>query len=126
MRLPSALGSRSVRVLRQEPPPTITAVSATLRTKRSRRSGRPTSRQAPGAPAVRPQTFGDGATREPGKLSKPANSERFELFVALPFERQQCQRQRREEAPDVFVAHDAAAFAGYRRAPEAYGDGSGG
>src|SRR5207302_8925720 len=43
--------------------------------------GRPASRQAPGAPAVRPQSSGDRASREPGKLSKPANSERFELLV---------------------------------------------
>jgi len=68
--------------------------------------GRPTSRQAPGTPAVRPQTFGDGATREPGKLSDFANSERFELFVALPLERQQAERQRSEETPDLVVAHD--------------------
>src|SRR5204863_6853228 len=40
--------------------------------------GRPTSRQAPGAPAVRPQTFGDGATRKPGKLPQLAYSERLE------------------------------------------------
>ena len=59
--------------------------------------GRAASRQAPGAPAVRPQSFGDGATREPGKLSKPAHSERFELVVTLPLERQQRQRQRCEE-----------------------------
>ena len=31
-------------------------------------------RQAPGAPAVRPQSFGHGATRQPGKLSDRANS----------------------------------------------------
>ena len=28
----------------------------------------------PGAPAVRPQSFGDGATRKPGKLAKPLDS----------------------------------------------------
>ena len=68
--------------------------------------GRSASRQAPGAPAVRPQSFGHGATREPSKLSKLSNSERFELFVALLLERQQAQRQRSEEAPDLLVAYD--------------------
>src|SRR5439155_1252607 len=68
--------------------------------------GRPASRQAPGAPAVRPQAFGDGATREPGKLSEPAHPERLQLLVALPLERQQRQRQRREEAPHLLVADD--------------------
>ena len=55
-------------------------------------------RQAPGAPAVRPQSFGDGAARQPGKLSDllarraaPSSSRRSSL------ERQQRQRQRREE-----------------------------
>ena len=55
------------------------------------------SRQAPGAPAVRPQSFGDGAARQPGKLSNRSYSELFELVVALPLEREQGQRQRREE-----------------------------
>jgi 4-pyridoxolactonase len=32
----------------------------------------------------------------------------------------------RDHDADVFVAHDAAAFAGYRRAPAYYGAGSGG
>src|SRR5947209_6318396 len=68
--------------------------------------GRPTSRQAPGAPAVRPQAFGDGASREPGKLSEPADSECFQFGAALPFERQQRERQRREEVADLLVAHD--------------------
>src|SRR4029077_18195077 len=67
---------------------------------------RSASRQAPGAPAVRPQSFSNGATREPGKLSKLSHAERFELFVALPLEWQQGERQRREEAADLFVAHD--------------------
>src|SRR5205814_2146259 len=64
------------------------------------------SRQAPGAPAVRPQSFGDGATREPGKLSKPAHAERLEVVGALPFERQERQRQRCEELSDLLVAND--------------------
>ena len=68
--------------------------------------GRSASRQAPGAPAVRPQSFGDGATREPGKLSKLSHSERFELVVALPLERQQRERQRCEELPHLVVADD--------------------
>src|SRR5581483_4821826 len=68
--------------------------------------GRSASRQAPGAPAVRPQSFGDGAARKPGKLSQPANSERVELLVALPVERQQRQRERCEEAADLLVADD--------------------
>ena len=149
MRSASALGSRSVSVRRQEPPPTrpcgecdlADEAVATLGPRQRRLDeraecaperelvsdrlgelerlrklgrwaataharGRSASRQAPGAPAVRPQSFGDGATREPGKLSELSNSERFELFVALPFERQQAERQRREEAPDLFVAHD--------------------
>src|SRR4051812_10901179 len=55
------------------------------------------SRQAPGAPAVRPQTFGDGATREPGKLSDLAHAQLLELLVALPLEREQRQRERCEE-----------------------------
>src|SRR5262249_5282877 len=65
--------------------------------------GHPTSRQAPGAPAVRPQTFGDGASREPGKLPQLANSERFELFVATTLERQERERQRREELRELLV-----------------------
>jgi hypothetical protein len=46
-------------------------------------------RQAPGAPAVRPQSFGHGATREPGKLSDPAYAQLLELLVALALERQE-------------------------------------
>ena len=41
-----------------------------------------TPRQAPGAPAVRPQSFGDGTTREPGKLSDRSYSELLELVRA--------------------------------------------
>src|SRR3954454_595955 len=41
--------------------------------------GRAASRQAPGAPAVRPQSFGDGTTREPGKLAEPPHTECGEL-----------------------------------------------
>src|SRR5205085_3821585 len=41
------------------------------------------SRQAPGAPSVRPQPFGDGTTRKPGKLSDRAHSELLELLVAV-------------------------------------------
>src|SRR5262249_58973779 len=69
--------------------------------------GRSTSRQAPGAPAVRPQTFGDGATREPSKLSELANSERFELLVAVAFERKKRERERCEELRQLLVGdHD--------------------
>ena len=39
--------------------------------RRGRDARSPSPRQAPGAPAVRPQTFGDGAARQPGKLSEP-------------------------------------------------------
>ena len=56
------------------------------------------SRQAPGAPAVRPQPFGNGATREPGKLSELSNSE---LLPAPRSARRSSgssvERQRREE-----------------------------
>src|SRR5437588_73729 len=69
--------------------------------------GRPTSRQAPGAPAVRPQTFGDGATREPGKLPQLANSECFELLVTPALEREERERQRCEELRQLLVGdHD--------------------
>src|SRR5581483_9523163 len=54
-------------------------------------------RQAPGAPAVCPQTFGHGAAREPGKLSDRADPELLELLVPVAREREQRQRQRREE-----------------------------
>ena len=64
------------------------------------------SRQAPGAPAVRPQSFGDGATRQPGKLSDRSYSELLELLVALPLEREQRQRQRGEERPRAVVGDD--------------------
>src|SRR5207248_2152544 len=43
------------------------------------------------------QAFGHGSTREPGKLSQTANAERLELGGALPLEREQRERQRREE-----------------------------
>ena len=46
-------------------------------------------RQAPGAPAVRPQSFGNGGTRQPGKLSDRANSQLLQLLVAVALERQQ-------------------------------------
>ena len=47
------------------------------------------SRQAPGAPAVRPQSFGDGAARQPGKLSDRSYPKLLELLVALALEREQ-------------------------------------
>src|SRR5262249_517438 len=68
--------------------------------------GRPTSRQAPGTPAVRPQTFGNGASREPGKLTELANPKCFELCGALPLERQQAERQGSEEVPNLLGADD--------------------
>ena len=43
---------------------------------------RAASRQPPGAPAVRPQSFGDGATRQPGKLSEPLDPELLQLVAA--------------------------------------------
>ena len=63
-------------------------------------------RQAPGAPAVRPQSFGNGATRQPGKLSDRSHSELLELLVALPLEREQGQRQRGEERARAVVGDD--------------------
>ena len=65
-----------------------------------------TSRQAPGAPAVRPQPFGDGAARQPGKLSDRSYSQLFELLVAVALEREQRQRQRREERARAVVGDD--------------------
>src|SRR5262249_55712245 len=56
-------------------------------------------RQTPGAPAVRPQSFGHGAPGQPGKLSDRANSQLLQLLVAVALEREQRQRQRREELP---------------------------
>ena len=64
------------------------------------------SRQTPGAPAVRPQAFGHGAAREPGKLSKLSHSELFELRVPLRRERQERERQRREELAGALVGDD--------------------
>src|SRR5205085_3218819 len=58
------------------------------------------------APAVRPQSSGDGAAWKPGKLPEPADSECLQLCAALPLERQQRERQRCEEVPDLVVAHD--------------------
>src|SRR6266540_2136219 len=64
------------------------------------------SRQAPGAPAVRPQTFGNGATRKPGKLSKPSHSQFLQLLLLLLAQREQVERQRREEFARALVRHD--------------------
>src|SRR5262249_1147368 len=68
--------------------------------------GRPPSPQAPGAPGVRPQTFGHGATRQPGKLPQLANPERLELLVAAALEREERERQRREELRQLLVGDD--------------------
>src|SRR5439155_21436692 len=77
------------------------------RTTATHTRGRSTSRQAPGTPAVRPQTFGDGATREPGKLSEFANSEGFELLVAVALEREKRERERSEELRQLLIGdHD--------------------
>src|SRR5581483_6973658 len=54
-------------------------------------------RQAPGAPAVRPQSFGNGSARQPGKLSDLLHPEALELLAPLVLERQEGQRERREE-----------------------------
>src|SRR5204862_366911 len=64
------------------------------------------SRQAPGTPSVRPQPFGDGAARQPGKLSDRAHSQLFELLVAVALERKQRERQRCEEAPRAIGGAD--------------------
>ena len=62
--------------------------------------------QAPGAPAVRPQSFGNGATRQPGKLSDRAYPELLELLVAGRVERQELQRQRGQERLRPVVGDD--------------------
>src|SRR4029453_15635177 len=64
------------------------------------------SRQAPGAPAVRPQTFGNGAARQPGKLSKPSYPQLLQLLLLLLAQRQEPERQRREELARVLVRDD--------------------
>src|SRR6266542_6103707 len=67
---------------------------------------RASSRQAPGAPAVRPQTFGHGATRKPGKLAKLLDPQLLQLFPTARVDRKQRQRQRREELPRALVRDD--------------------
>src|SRR4029077_2668732 len=62
--------------------------------------------QAPGAPSVRPQPFGDGTAREPGKLSDRAYPPLLELLVALPLERQARQPQRAREGSCAVVGDD--------------------
>ena len=79
---------------------------AVLRASKPASSAARRSRQAPGAPAVRPQTFGDGAARQPGKLSDLLDSEALELLAALCFERKQRERQRREELLGALVVDD--------------------
>src|SRR5205814_7056157 len=63
-------------------------------------------RQAPGAPAVRPQSFGDGAARKPGKLTQPPNSKLLQLLLRLLLEREQVDGQRREELARLLVRDD--------------------
>src|SRR6478735_8727089 len=65
-----------------------------------------TPRQAVGAPAVRPQSFGNGGTRQPGKLSDLLHPELLELLAPPLFERKQCQRERREELLRLLVGDD--------------------
>src|SRR5207244_3745535 len=69
-------------------------------------STRAPSRQAPGAPAVRPQTFGHGATRKPGKLSELRDSKLLKLLSLPCLKREQGQRKRREELARVLVRDD--------------------
>src|SRR5207302_5885673 len=64
------------------------------------------SRQAPGAPAVRPQTFGHGATREPSKLSDLLHAELAQLGTAAWIQRHEFERQRREELGQPLVRDD--------------------
>src|SRR5207244_9816664 len=68
--------------------------------------GRPTPRQAPGVPAVRPQTFGDGTARQPGKLAEPSNSQLAQLPRAPALEREQLERKRPEELAPALVRDD--------------------
>ena len=63
-------------------------------------------RQAPGAPAVRPQSFGDGATRQPGKLSDLLDPEVLQLLAPLSLHREERQRERREELLGAVVVDD--------------------
>ena len=66
----------------------------------------PSSRQAPGAPPVRPQSFGYGAARKPSKLTDLAHAELLELASPLLSERKQRERKRREELARALVGND--------------------
>ena len=55
------------------------------------------SRQAPGAAAVRPQTFGHCGARQPGKLTNPLDPELLELLTTLVVDGEQRERKRCEE-----------------------------
>src|SRR5205807_6228479 len=72
----------------------------------TRAHGRPTSRQAPGAPAVRPQTFGHGSARQPGKLTESSHSKLTQLAGSLSLERKELERQRAEELGSPLVRYD--------------------
>ena len=92
--MPTASGNSSVSCRGSRRPP-------------RRDPSRPRSpRQAPGAPAVRPQPFGHGAARQPGKLSDRSYSQLLQLLVAAALERQELQRQRREERAGAVVGDD--------------------
>src|SRR5207248_1854279 len=63
-------------------------------------------RQAPGAPASRPQSFGNGRARQPGKLTDAAHAELLELLATLLVEGKERQRERREELRRALVGND--------------------
>ena len=64
------------------------------------------SRQAPGAPPVRPQSFGYGAAWQPSKLTDTAHAELPELASPLPSEGEQREWKRREKLARALVGND--------------------
>src|SRR5439155_3287113 len=64
------------------------------------------SRQAPGTPPVRPQSFGYGAARKPSKLTDFAHAELLELAPSLLSEGKQREGKRREELARALVGND--------------------
>ena len=72
------------------------------------RAPRAASREAPGAPAVRPQSFGNGGARQPRKLSQPLHPELLQLLAAAA---------RRAEQVSGSGARNSASARRRRRAP---------